>query len=57
MIDFVTTAQFLIIALRIAMVPMYFHIAQTSLFLETFFSHLGYPRQQFGTKNCPGGAR
>ena len=50
MIDFVDTPPFLRIALRVAMATMYFHIAQTNLFLEKqFFSHLGYPWEQCGT--------
>ena len=30
------------------MASMYFQIAQTSLFLEHYFWHLGVPREQFG---------
>ena len=45
MIDFVDTPPFLRMALRVAMVAMHFHIAQTSLFLRNMFSsHSGVPR-------------
>ena len=49
MVGFVGTPPFLIIALRVAMVTMHFHTAQTGLFLGPFLSHSGYPREQFGT--------
>ena len=59
MIDFVCTPPFLRITLRVAMVTMHFHIAQTGFFREQFCSHFGYPREQFGTndKLSCGGAR
>ena len=37
MIDFFGKPPFLKIALRVAMAAIYFHIAQTGLFLETLF--------------------
>ena len=49
MIDFVGILPFLRITLRVAMVTMHFHIAQTGLFLGNIFSHTRYPREQFGT--------
>ena len=56
MIEFVGIPIFLKMALRVAMATMHFHIAQTGLFLGTFFlSHSGDPRAQFSThENCPG---
>ena len=51
MIDLVGTHPFLRITLRVAMATMYFHIAQTGLFLGNIFvSHSGDPREQFGSK-------
>ena len=49
MIDFVGTPKFVGIALRVAMLTMHFHIAQTGLFGEHCFSHFGYSREQIGT--------
>ena len=49
MIDFVRTPPFLRITLLVVMATMHFHIAQTGLFWETFFMHLGGSRKQFGT--------
>ena len=33
------------------MATMHFHIAQTGLFVGILFSHLGGPRERFGTKS------
>ena len=49
MIHSVCSTPFLGIALRVAMVTMHFHIAQSGLFLGTFFSHTGYSSEQIGT--------
>ena len=49
MIDFVGTSPFLRKALWVAMATMHFHIAQTRLFIGNLFSHLGGPREQFGS--------
>ena len=58
MIDFVGTAPFLRFTLQVGMVTMHFHIAQTDLFLGTFFSYSGGPRLNFAPiRNCPKGAR
>ena len=40
MIDFVGMPPFLRIALRVAMVTMHFHIAQTNLFFRNIFFHI-----------------
>ena len=55
MIDFVGTTPFVGIALRVAMVTMHFHIAQTGLFFEErFFRILGIPRNTLAPmKHCP----
>ena len=55
MIDFVGTPPFVGIALRVAMVTMHFHIAQTGLFFRNiFFRILGIPRNKLAPmKNCP----
>ena len=51
MIDFVGTPLFLRVALRVAMVAMYFHIAPTGLFLRNIFFSFRGPREQFGTND------
>ena len=55
MIDFVGTPPFLRIALRVAMVTMHFHIAQTDLFFgNNFIRILGIPGNNLAPiKNCP----
>ena len=60
MIEFVCTAPHtsIRIAIWVAMVTMHFHIAQMNLFLRTFFSYSGGPREQFGiNEKNSGGAR
>ena len=50
MIDFLGAPSFLRFALRAAMATMHCHLlAQTALFIGNIFSHLGGPREQFGT--------
>ena len=50
MIDFVGTSPSLRKALWVAMATVYFHLAQTGLFMF-FFSHSGGPRKRFGTNS------
>ena len=58
MIDFVNTPPFLRIALQVAMATMYFHIAQTSLFMGIFFRIQGVPGNNLSPiQNCLWGAR
>ena len=54
MIDFVGAPPFLIIALRVAMATMHFHIlAQTDYFGEHFFRIKGVPGNSLAPmKNC-----
>ena len=53
--NFVGTSPFLGSALRVAMVTMHFHIAQTGLFLGNIvFRILGIPVNKLAPmKNCP----
>ena len=55
MIDFVGTPPFERIALRVAMVTMHFHIAQTGLFFGNIvFRILDIPGNKLAPmKNCP----
>ena len=54
--EFVGTFPFLRNTLRVGMVTMYFHIAQTGLFKE-HISHSDYPREQFGTNETLSGVQ
>ena len=55
MIDFVGTPLFLRMALRVAMVTMYFNIARTGLFLGLFLNTQGVPGNNLAPmKDCSG---
>ena len=58
MIDFVDTPPFLRIALQVAIATMHFHIAQTGLFMGTFFRIQEVPGNNLGPiQNCPWDAK